>query len=157
MKTDLAGLATGGGIGVLNTVAGIAPGNVDLIAPRGSIDAGDAGIRVSGNLNISAPVVLNASNISTGGSAAGTPAAPAAPAAPAIGNTVASTPPPTAAASSEIAKKAAAPVAASPEPAKELLPSDISVKVLGYGGGDGSSEDEEERRKRLKEAEKSAQ
>ena len=33
VKTDLAGLATGGGIGVLTTVAGVVPGDVDLIAP----------------------------------------------------------------------------------------------------------------------------
>ena len=50
VQTDLAGLATGGGIGVLATVAGVAPGNVDLIAPVGVVDAGDAGIRSSGNL-----------------------------------------------------------------------------------------------------------
>jgi hypothetical protein len=76
VQTDLAGLATGGGIGVLATVAGVAPGNVDLIAPAGVIDAGDAGIRVSGNLNLSATAVVNASNIAAGGSTAGAPAAP---------------------------------------------------------------------------------
>ncbi len=50
VKTDLAGLSTGGGIGVLATVAGVPPGDVDLIAPTGVVDAGDAGIRVSGKL-----------------------------------------------------------------------------------------------------------
>jgi hypothetical protein len=79
VETDLAGLATGGGIGVLATVTGVAPGNVDLIAPAGIIDAGDAGIRVSGNLNLSATQVLNASNIQAGGSTAGAPAAPVVP------------------------------------------------------------------------------
>src|SRR5262249_58447364 len=53
VRTDLAGLATGGGIGVLASVKGVPPGDVDLIAPAGVVDAGDAGIRVSGNLNIS--------------------------------------------------------------------------------------------------------
>ncbi|MFZ2280014.1 MAG: filamentous hemagglutinin family protein, partial [Prosthecobacter sp.] len=43
VATDLAGLATGGGIGVLATVVGVRPGNVDLIAPIGAVDAGDAG------------------------------------------------------------------------------------------------------------------
>jgi filamentous hemagglutinin len=47
VEIDLAGLATGGGIGVLATVAGVPPGDVDLIAPTGTIDAGDAGIRSS--------------------------------------------------------------------------------------------------------------
>ncbi|MGB8165868.1 MAG: filamentous hemagglutinin family protein, partial [Chthoniobacteraceae bacterium] len=76
VKTDLAGLATGGGIGVLATVKGVAPGDVDLIAPKGSVDAGDAGIRVTGNLNIAAVTVLNADNISVGGTSTGTPVAP---------------------------------------------------------------------------------
>ncbi len=40
VQTDLAGLATGGGIGVLATVAGVKPGEVDLIAPNGAVDAG---------------------------------------------------------------------------------------------------------------------
>ncbi|HEV2950019.1 MAG TPA: filamentous hemagglutinin family protein, partial [Gemmataceae bacterium] len=39
VTTDPAGLATGGGIGVLASVAGVAPGDVDLIAPNGTIDA----------------------------------------------------------------------------------------------------------------------
>ena len=73
VKTDLAGLATGGGIGVLDTVAGVPPGDVDLIAPAGTVDAGDAGIRVSGNLNISAVQVLNAGNIAVSGVSAGVP------------------------------------------------------------------------------------
>ncbi|MBK8092102.1 MAG: filamentous hemagglutinin family protein [Verrucomicrobiaceae bacterium] len=76
VATDLAGLATGGGIGVLATVAGVRPGNVDLIAPVGAVDAGDAGIRATGNLNIAAALVLNAGNISVGGTSAGAPSAP---------------------------------------------------------------------------------
>ncbi len=47
VKTDLAGLATGGGIGVLASIAGVPPGNVDLIAPTGVVDAGEAGIRAT--------------------------------------------------------------------------------------------------------------
>ena len=73
VRTDLAGLATGGGIGVLTTVAGVAPGDVDLIAPAGVIDAGDAGIRVSGNINLAALQVLNVGNIDVGGASAGVP------------------------------------------------------------------------------------
>ena len=77
VRTDLAGLATGGGIGVLATVANVPPGDVDLIAPSGVIDAGDAGIRSAGNLNLAATQVLNASNIAVSGSTAGAPAAAA--------------------------------------------------------------------------------
>ncbi len=63
VKNDLAGLATGGGIGVLATLAGLMPGDVDLIAPGGAIDAGDAGIRSAGNLNVAATTLLNSDNI----------------------------------------------------------------------------------------------
>ncbi len=73
VQTDLAGLATGGGIGVLTTVAGVPPGDVDLIAPVGTIDAGDAGIRVSGNINLAALQVLNVGNIQVQGASAGVP------------------------------------------------------------------------------------
>lgn len=53
MKTDLAGIGA---------VAGVAPGD-DLLAPAGAIDAGAAGIRSTGKLNIAMNVILNASNI----------------------------------------------------------------------------------------------
>ncbi len=71
IQTDLGGLATGGGIGVLASVEGVEPGDVDLIAPNGFVDAGDAGIRVTGNLNIAAQLVLNSSNISVAGNTSG--------------------------------------------------------------------------------------
>ncbi|KAI3488925.1 hypothetical protein L1887_46955 [Cichorium endivia] len=40
--------STGAGIATLNPIAEVAPGDIDLIAPQGTIDAGEAGIRVSG-------------------------------------------------------------------------------------------------------------
>lgn len=67
------GAVTGSGIGALFTAGGTA-GDVDLIAPRGTVNAGDAGIR-AGNLNIAAQVVLGADNISVSGSSSGTPVA----------------------------------------------------------------------------------
>jgi hypothetical protein len=73
VETDLAGLATGGGIGVLASRKNAKPSDVDLIAPAGTIDAGDAGIRATGNLNISALRVLNADNITVGGKSSGVP------------------------------------------------------------------------------------
>ena len=137
VKTDLAGLATGGGIGVLTTVAGIQPGDVDLIAPAGAIDAGDAGIRSAGNLNVAAKVVLNAENIQVSGASVG--AAPAAPpAAPSL--SVAAPPPPAPGQSGtpDAANAAKAAAGASNTPVEEP-PSIITVEVLGYGGGDGTS------------------
>ena len=47
---------------------------MDLIAPAGSIDAGDAGIRSTGKLNVAAQQILNASNIQSSGGSTGTPA-----------------------------------------------------------------------------------
>lgn len=131
--TDLAGLATGGGIGVLATVAGIPEGAVDLIAPTGVIDAGDAGIRATGNLNLAAMAVLNAANISAG-STSGAPVA-AAPAAPNVSGATA--------ASAASAGNNASAQAAKPPAAKDATPSIISVDVLGYGGGEKSDEEEE--------------
>jgi hypothetical protein len=136
VATDLAGLATGGGIGVLATVAGVAPGNVDLIAPIGAVDAGDAGIRATGNLNIAASIVLNSANISVGGSSAGTPSAPAV-ASPSLGGlaSAASAGAATTSATNQSEQKSQAQQTASQE-----LPSIISVEVIGYGGGSGEDE-----------------
>ena len=141
VETDLAGLATGGGIGVLATVEGVKPGDVDLIAPTGIIDAGDAGIRVSGNINLAAVTVVNAGNISAGGSSTGAPSTTVS--APSI-STVTSASNSTAAANSN-------PI--TPQPNKppdttavEQALSFITVEVIGYGGG-GQDEDEEEKDK----------
>ncbi len=74
-----AGLPTGAGIGTLATVDGTPPADVDLIAPNGIIDAGDAGIRVSGNFNAVAVEILGADNIEVAGVVTGLPEKPAAP------------------------------------------------------------------------------
>jgi len=146
VQTDLAGLATGGGIGVLASVQGVEPGRVTLIAPGGAVDAGDAGIRATGDITIAAVTVINADNIAAGGTSTGVPSAPTVAAPNISGLTAASN---TAAAGAS----AASGVANQPPPAEPLeeTPSIISVEVLGYGGGSGapgSEEDEEERRRR---------
>ena len=148
VKTDLAGLATGGGIGVLATVAGVAPGNVDLIAPKGTIDAGDAGIRVTGNINIAANNVVNAGNIAAGGSSVGTPAGPS-------GGGGGTTAPPPAPPTKPPAGQDTGDAGGKPQPKPEatVAVSVISVEVLGYGGGSGDETDEERRRRKQKEEE----
>ncbi|MBT9507741.1 filamentous haemagglutinin family protein [Rhodoferax sp.] len=70
---ELQGAASGSGIGALSS-GGVKAGDVDLIAPKGTVNAGDAGIR-AGNLNIAAAVVQGADNISVSGKSSGTPVA----------------------------------------------------------------------------------
>ncbi len=132
IKPDLAGLATGGGIGVLATIAGLEPGSVDLVAPKGAIDAGDAGIRSSGNLNIAANVVKNAENIQVSGSTSGAPSA-----APSTSVSISSPPPPPQPTDNN--KPVTDPARKDEEKREEVVqraepPSIIVVEVLGYGG-----------------------
>lgn len=65
--------SSGAGIATLNPIAEVRPGDVDLIAPLGTIDAGEAGIRVSGSVNLAALQVVNAANIQVQGNATGIP------------------------------------------------------------------------------------
>ena len=139
IQTDLGGLATGGGIGVLAAVEGVKAGNVDLIAPKGFVDAGDAGIRVTGNLNIAAQVVINAGNISAGGTTTGSsvsaPSGPSVSAVTSAGNTGA-------AANAPVVKPSDEQKPAEPAKVEDAL-SLITVEVIGYGGGSGEEEEEE--------------
>lgn len=63
----------GSGIQAAVSSPGRAPGDVFLFAPRGVVDAGDAGISSAGNLTIAATAVLGADNISVGGASTGVP------------------------------------------------------------------------------------
>lgn len=139
VETDLAGLATGGGIGVLATVKGVKPGNVDLIAPSGIIDAGDAGISASGNINLAAVTIVNAQNISSGGNSTGTPSAGAS--GPSVATISSAS---NAAAASTSAAPAVSPeTKAAPTAAPVETLSIISVEVLGYGGGSTTEDDKD--------------
>jgi len=124
------GAVTGSGIGAL-FVAGGTAGDVDLIAPKGTVNAGDAGIR-AGNLNIAAQVVLGADNISVSGSSAGTPVADtsavtaASSGASNAGGDVSST---TAALSQNLADAARA----AEELKQAFKPTFITAEVVGHG------------------------
>jgi hypothetical protein len=136
VETDLAGLATGGGIGVLQVKPSAPIGDVDLIAPAGFVDAGDAGIRVSGNLNIAAVLVLNASNIQVGGTSTGVPTVQA---------------PPVAALASASNTAGASQKPTTPDqPANSDRPSIIIVEFLGFGGGSGEPQDQDDEGRRKK-------
>jgi filamentous hemagglutinin family protein len=68
-----ASLAAGSGIRTIETNPSVPPGDVDLDAPVGTVNAGDAGIGASGNINIAAAHVIGALNINFGGTASGVP------------------------------------------------------------------------------------
>ena len=132
VSTDLGGLVTGGGIGTLASVQGIPPSQVYLIAPLGTVDAGDAGIQATGDIKIAAAAVVNADNISAGGTSSGVPSAPVVVAPNVAGLTSGSS---SAAATSSAASSVSN---QGPRQSQETVetPSIISVEVLGYGGGD---------------------
>jgi filamentous hemagglutinin family protein len=141
VQTDLGGLATGGGIGVLAAVEGVEPGSVALIAPQGFVDAGDAGIQATGNITIAANTVLNAGNISAGGTTSGSAvSAPASPSVSAV--TTASN---TAAATTSATNQQTTNQETAPEQEKvDDTPSVYSVQVIGYGGGAAIEDEEDE-------------
>jgi filamentous hemagglutinin family protein len=114
--------STGAGIGTLNPIPEVRPGNINLVAPFGTVDAGEAGIRVSGNLNIAAAHVVNAANIQVQGTSAGVPTAPSVDvgALTTAGNAAGA-----GAQAGEDAGKAGA---------ASALPSVWIVEILGYGG-----------------------
>jgi filamentous hemagglutinin family protein len=116
--------SSGAGIATLNPIAEVAPGDVDLIAPLGTIDAGEAGIRVSGNVNIIAPRVANAENIKVQGDSAGLPMIASAN----IGALTSAT-----AASSAAAIGAQEMLQRDRANARNNLPSVFTVRVLGFG------------------------
>ena len=71
---NFAAAVAGSGIRTIITGEGITPGSVDLIAPAGFVNAGDAGIGSAGNLNIAAQSVVGLDNIQVGGASVGVPA-----------------------------------------------------------------------------------
>ncbi|WP_369991108.1 filamentous haemagglutinin family protein [Pseudomonas xanthosomatis] len=115
--------STGAGIATLNPIPEVAPGDIDLIAPLGTIDAGEAGIRVSGNVNIAALRVVNAANIQVQGNANGMPVV-------ASVNTGAIT---AASAAASSASQAAEEAGRQRQQGARRQPSLITVQVLGFG------------------------
>lgn len=75
---DASNSVAGSGIGALASRDDTPASDVYLFAPQGAIDAGDAGLRSTGNVTLGAQQVLNASNIQAAGAVSGAPAATAA-------------------------------------------------------------------------------
>ena len=132
--------SSGAGIATLSPIPGRPAGSVDLIAPLGTIDAGEAGIRSSGNVNLAALHIVNAANIQAQGTTTGVPTVQA----PNIGGLTEA---------SNVAGAAAQQAAVPQQGSGNSQPSIIIVEVLGFGGGSGdqpASEDDKQRRSRPK-------
>jgi len=143
VSLNIFGLQTGAGIGVLDAGGSGTreKSRLDLIAPRGEVNAGDAGIRVVGDLNIAALRVVGVDNIqiSGGGTATGVPRVV----------------PPNVVALTEATKVLTASTerltgAAQTKTTPEQLPSVITVEVIGYEEQTRptASENEEQQKRR---------
>lgn len=120
---ELTGAATGSGIATLITEPSQQPGDVYLIAPHGTVDAGDAGIRVSGNLILAAQQVRGADNIEVEGLSFGLPQNVVNVGALTNASTVASQ---AAVAAQDVVQRERV-------AARQTLPSVFTVRVLGFG------------------------
>ena len=111
----------GAGIAARSAIAGVDDGDIDLNAPEGVIDVGEAGI--SGrNINLAATAIINAANVTTSGNVTGVPMVQA----PNIATAL----------STSNATAATQQVATPNQGSGNERPSVIIVEVLGYGGGD---------------------
>ena len=125
--------SSGAGIATEQPLPSVPPGNIDLTAPLGTIDAGEAGVRSSGNLNLAAARFANAAGFSAGGKTTGN----AAPATVSLGSVEA-------AGAAAGAATTAAQTGANNR-SGEQQPSVIEVEILSVtGGGTG----EEKRKKK---------
>jgi hypothetical protein len=138
VSVDAFGLVTGAGIGVLDALGNASErtrSRLDLIAPRGEVNAGDAGIRAVGDLNIAARVVVGLENIQATGVSTGVPKVEV----PSLS---------TLSTSSQVAqtaqKEGIGPDPRAAQKALAELPSIITVEVVGYE----TDKAEEERRRK---------
>lgn len=121
-QLDQASAVTGAGIAAFKPAPGLPAPDVFLIAPRGTVDAGAAGVRFSGNIFISALHVANADNFTNIGSGVAIGLPPT--------NTTVQIGSQTAAAGAAAIQAAQAAVAATSNVPERSI---ITVDVLGFG------------------------
>jgi hypothetical protein len=126
---DLTQSVAGSGIGALRANPDAPAGNVYLFAPEGTVNAGEAGIRVSGNLTIGAQRVVGADVIQVGGASTGVPASDTGSAATGLAGATDA-----AGSASKSAENAAV---AGRLDDKQLA---LDVEVVSYGGGGTDTE-----------------
>jgi hypothetical protein len=112
--------SSGAGIATLAPIPQVPPGDIDLYAPLGTIDAGEAGIRHSGNVSVAALQIVNSANITGQGTVTGIPTVQA---------------PPVAALANASNATAATQQATVPTQAGNGAQASIMiVEIVGYGG-----------------------
>ena len=143
IQVDLSNTVSGSGIRAVVIDPLVSPGDVDLIAPNGIVNAGDAGIATSGNLNIAAQAVIGADNIQFGGVAVGVPSASAGSVTTAG---ISGTGDVTKSATDEAVQAAQEDSSGQADDPVESAPqlSFISVEILGFGYDEVLEEEEEE-------------
>jgi filamentous hemagglutinin len=135
-KIDISGSISGSGIATLKTSDKQAASDVVALAPRGIFDAGDAGVRSTGKVQIEAAVVLNSNNISAAAGVSG---------AVVVDSGAAPAPAPASTTATPDASRAAAATAA-----QSLT---LSVDVMGFGSEAAAPSDSEEDEKKKKSSE----
>ena len=124
VKVDVSSSISGSGIATLSTHPGQQPSSVFAIAPRGYFDAGDAGVRSTGSVEINAPIVRNADNITATGAISNSQAPTVA--SPAIASVA---PPASTSTTGDDLKKSIA------STSNSTTNTNLSVELLGLGDG----------------------
>lgn len=127
-EVDSAGSVAGAGIAAFRPAPEVPASSITLIAPVGTVDAGDAGVRASGNVFVAAARVANSDNFKVGGTAFGVPS---------LAVATAAVP---ASATNAINANTFRPTSSLDDKINERL-SQILVNVVGFIGGDGSCPD----------------
>jgi filamentous hemagglutinin len=145
---DTSSLVSGSGIGQLLARSGYAAGIVSLLAPHGDVNAGEAGIRVEGDLLVAAQRVIGANNIQVGGISVGVPVSQNTSLAglsgtSSLGNNQASQDAVKSLQGQEDQQDQMKRIA---QAVAGFQPSFISVDVVGFGPSGSSEEDERKRR-----------